>query len=110
MKRPLPYEVAAAILALFGAFVMVGVYMPVLNPGMTRITTHHKLPSVGYYIIMTPIPASILVASWFLNRKARAIRRACEESPRVPESALERRLKWVIAAVVVVLVAIAFLW
>jgi H+/Cl- antiporter ClcA len=110
MKRPLPYEIAAAILALFGAFVLVGVYMPVLNPGLTRITTHRELPSVGYYILLTPIPVSILVASWFLNRKAQAMRRGHEGPPRVPESALERRLKWVVAAVVLVLVAIAFLW
>ena|SRR5271165_3864669 len=110
MKRPLPYEIAAAALALFGAFLLVGVYMPVLNPGLTRIATHRDLPSASYYIVVTPIPVSILVGSWLLNKKARAIRHEYEESPRVPESAWERRLKWILAAVVIVLVAIAFLW
>jgi len=101
---------AAAALALFGAFLLVGVCMPVLNPGLTRIATHRDLPSVGYYIAVTPIPVSILVASWLMNKKARAIRQGGEEAPRVPESTLKRRLKWILAAVVIVLVAIAFLW
>jgi hypothetical protein len=52
---------------------------------------------------------SILVAAWFLNMKAQAIRRGNEKHPHVPQSALERKLKWVVAGVVIVLVAIAFL-
>jgi hypothetical protein len=110
MKSPLPYEILAAILALVGAFVLVGVYIPVLNPGLTRIETHRELPSVGYYIFMTPIPVSILVASWLLNKKALATRLENKEPPRAPESPWERRLKWIFAAVVIVLLAIAFLW
>jgi len=97
-------------LTLSGAFLLVGVCMPVLNPGLTRMATHRDPPSVGYYIAVTPIPVSILAASWLLNKKARAIRHGGEEPPRVPESTLERRLKWILAAVVIVLVAIAFLW
>jgi hypothetical protein len=110
MKNPLPYEILAAILALVGAFIFVGVYMPVLNPGLTRIATHRALPSFGYYIFMTPIPVSILVGSWLFNKKARTMRVENKEPPRAPESPCERRLKWIFAAVVIVLVVIAFLW
>ena len=95
---------------MFGAFILVGVYMPILNPGLTKRETHRDLPSLGYYVVATPIPVSILVGAWFLNRKAQAMRRGYEEPSRVPESALERRLKWVVAVVVIVLLAIAFLW
>jgi len=50
MKKSLAYEIAAAVSAIFGAFLLVGVYMPLFNPEQTRIETHRELPSVGYYL------------------------------------------------------------
>jgi heme/copper-type cytochrome/quinol oxidase subunit 2 len=110
MKKSLAYEIAAAVSAIFGAFLLVGVYMPLLNPEQTRIETHRELPSVGYYLVVTPIPLLILVASWHFNKKARATRQESEESARISESAWERRLKLILGAIVIVLVLIAFLW
>jgi H+/Cl- antiporter ClcA len=110
MKKPLPYEIAAAVLAIFGAFLLVGAYMPLLNPEQTRIETHRELPSVGYYIVVTPIPLLILVASWLFNKKARGLRQEAEQPARIPEPVWQKRLKWVLGGVVIVLVLIAFLW
>jgi len=110
MKKPLLYEIAAAMLAIFGAFLLVGAYMPLLNPAQTRIETHRELPSVGYYIVVTPIPLLILIASWHFNKKARVLRQESEQPAYVSELAWERRLKWILGAVVIVLVLIAFLW
>jgi hypothetical protein len=54
------------------------------------MATHRDLPSVGYYIAATPIPVSILAASWLLNKKARTIRHGGEEPRRIPESTLRK--------------------
>ena len=109
MKRPLPCESAAAALALCGAFLLVAVYIPILNPGLLGMPARQALPSIGYYIVATPIPLAILVASWFLNQKARAIKRANREEPRLPESASELWLKWILAAFVIIVLASVFL-
>jgi hypothetical protein len=74
VKKPLPYQIIATLLALFGVFLLVGIYMPVINPEQTRIETPQELPSVGYYIVLTPIPLAILLASWYFNRKAQQLR------------------------------------
>jgi len=105
VKKPLPYEIAAALLALFGAFLLVCVYMPVINPGQTRIETHRELPSIGYYIVMTPIPLVVLLASWFFNRRAQQLKR---EEKRSEEK--HGKLKWILFGIVVLLVLFAFLW
>ena len=74
MKRSLPYEIAAAITALFGAFILVCVYFPLLNPRMHQIETGQTGEPLGYYVLLTPIPLLILVASWRLNRKAQKLK------------------------------------
>lgn len=110
MKKSLPYEIAAAVSALFGAFLLVGVYLPLLNPGLTRVETHRELPSLGYYIVATPIPALLLIASWHFNKKARSIRQQSEKPAFVPEPRWQTKLKWILAAIVILLVLIGFLW
>jgi uncharacterized membrane protein len=105
VKKPLLHEIIAALLAIFGAFLLVGVYMPVINPGQTRIETHQELPSVGYYIIMTPIPLAVLLASWYFNRKAQLLKRG-EKRPEEKH----RKLKWILFGIVVLLILYAFLW
>ena len=74
MKRSLPYEIAAAITALLGAFILVCVYFPLLNPGMHKVETGHRGEPLGYYLVLTPIPLLILVASWRINRKAQRLK------------------------------------
>jgi hypothetical protein len=110
MKKSLPYEIAATLLALLGVFLLVGLYMPMLNPEQTRIETHRELPAIGFYVVMTPIPLFVLMAAWHFNRTARALKQGEGSSVFLLESALEKRLKWIFAAVVIVLVLIAFLW
>lgn len=104
------YETVAATLALVGAFVLVGVYVPILNPGLTKLALRMELPSLGYYIVATPIPVFLLLAAWHFNKKARAIKEQSEQSPRVPEPAWQKRLKWILCAIVIVLVLFTFLW
>ena len=110
MKKSLPYEVAAVVSALLGAFLLVGVYMPLLNPGLIKIETHNELPSLGFYIVTTPIPLFFLLASWHFNKKARTIKQQSEQSQRVQQTVRHRRLKWILGAIVILLVLIAFLW
>jgi hypothetical protein len=110
MKKPLPYEIAAALLGIFGAFLLVAAYFPLLNPVQTRIETHRDLPSIGYYIVVTPIPLLILVASWLFNKKARALKQDAGQPARAPEPVWQKRLKWVLGAALIILVLIAFLW
>lgn len=105
MKKTLPYEIIAVVLAILGAFLLVGVYMPVINPGLTRVETHQELPSVGYYIVATPIPLAVLFASWYFNRKAQQLKR--EEKPAEEKPG---KLKWILFGVVVLIVLYTFLW
>jgi len=74
MKRSLPYEIAAAITAVMGAFLLVFLYYPVINPGQYILDTGNKGEPFGYYLILTPIPLMILVAAWRLNRKAQSLK------------------------------------
>lgn len=105
MKKPLPYEIIAALLAIFGAFILVGVYMPVLNPVQTKIETHQELPSLGYYFVVTPIPLAVLFAAWYFNRKAQRLKGEQKQ----PEEK-HKSLKWIIFGIVVLFVLFGFLW
>ena len=75
IRKSLPYEIVAAVSAIVGAFLLVGLYMPIINPVQTRIETHQESPPVSFYILFTPIPLLILSASWYCNRKAQRLKR-----------------------------------
>ena len=75
MRKSLPYEILAAISAIVGAFILVAVYYPLLNPVQFKIDSHQESPSVWHYIFATPIPLLILAASWYFNRKAQRMKR-----------------------------------
>jgi hypothetical protein len=105
VKKPLPYEILAAVLAMFGALFLVSVYMPVINPGLTRVEMHKDLPSVGYYIVLTPIPLTMLLASWYCNRKAQQLK----QEEKQPEGK-HPKLKWILFGIVVLIFLYAFLW
>lgn len=104
MKKSSPYEAVAAVLAILGAFILIGVYMPLINPGFTRVETRHGPPSLGYYLVTTPIPLTILAASWYFNRKARELK------PKEKTEENGKKLKWILFAFVVLIVLYAFLW
>ena len=110
MKKSLPYEIAATLSAIFGVFLLIGVLLPIINPEQTRIESHNELPSIGHYIIMTPIALFVLAYSWTLNKKARAIKAQFEKSAPVAETAMDRKLKWIVGAIVIFLVLCAFIW
>jgi hypothetical protein len=74
MRKSLPYEVLAAASAIIGAFILVVVYYPLLNPVQFEIDSHEEPPSLWHYILATPIPLLILAASWCLNRKAQRLK------------------------------------
>lgn len=110
MKKSLPYEIAAVVSGILGAFILVGVYMPLINPGLTRIHTNEDAPSLSYYIFTTPIPLLILIASWRFNKKAVAIQQESGRSAPVPETVGEAKLKWIVGAIVTLGTLTTFLW
>ncbi len=75
MRRSLPYEILATLGALVGAFVLVCIYFPLLNPGAYKIQSGQTGEPLSYYLIATPFPLLILAASWYLNRKAQRLKR-----------------------------------
>jgi hypothetical protein len=101
VKPSTPYEAISAVLAFFGAFLLAGIYMPLTNPGLTRLAPHYVSPSLGYYIAMTPIPLVVLAASWYFNRKAQALK------GKPPE--LTGKFKWIFFAFMVLAVLYALL-
>lgn len=80
MKKSLPYEIIAVLLAIFGVLLLVSVYMPLINPVQTKLDTHKDLPPLSYYFIFTPIPLAVLLASWYFNQKARRLKKEGENS------------------------------
>jgi hypothetical protein len=75
VKKSLPYEIIAAVLAMIGAFILVTVYYPPLNPVQFKIDSHQSTPPVSHFIFVTPIPLLILSASWYFNCKAQRLKR-----------------------------------
>ena len=67
------------------------------------------MPSLGYFIIATPIPVLILVVSWLVSKKAQAIRRAHEKACLASGFLTERGPQWTLTVLVIVLLAISLL-
>ena len=87
MRKPLKIflcEVVAATLLAAGAFLLVAVYLPFVNPslfgwvtdehGRTRHASPAELgePSqpLSYYVLGTPLSLGFLAAAWHFNLKA----------------------------------------
>ena len=71
MKKHLFYEAAGIIFALSGAFLLVGVLLPVITPGL--FADKAGVP-VLYYVALLPVPLLILIAGWHYNRKAQRLK------------------------------------
>jgi hypothetical protein len=84
MRRSLPYEVLATVMALVGVFTLIKAYVPLLNPGMYRIKTGRTGEPLSYYLLWTPIAILILGFSWYLNVKAQRLKREEIESNNKP--------------------------
>ena len=87
MRKPLKIflcEVVAATLLAGGAFLLVAVYLPFINPSLFGWATdehgrtrHASLAELGepsqplsYYVIGTPLSLGLLAAAWHFNLKA----------------------------------------
>jgi uncharacterized membrane protein len=76
MKTARAYDTVAAIVTAIGVLFLIGVYFPILNPGMYQTSFHHqKLPSIGHYTIGTPIALLILAVGWHFNRESEKLRK-----------------------------------
>lgn len=78
------YEAIAAAFLGAGAFLLVAVYLPVINPrlydcatderGFTRHVSLHesgeRAQPLSYYYIGTPLSLLLLAAAWHFNLKA----------------------------------------
>ena len=62
------------ISALIGAFLLVGVLMPVINPGMFKVRAGREGMPLHYYFVVIPIPLLILATAWYFNRKAQRLK------------------------------------
>jgi hypothetical protein len=80
MRRSLPYEVLATVMALLGALLLVKVFVPLLNPGLYQVRSGRAGEPVGYYLVWAPIPLIILGFAWYLNIKGQRLKREDEES------------------------------
>jgi len=80
MQKSFPYEIVAVVLALLGAFLLVAVYYPVINPGQFKLDSHQEDAPLSRYILGTPISLLILSASWYFNRKAQRLKRESKDS------------------------------
>ena len=74
MRRSIPYEILATVLALSGAFILAAVYYPVLNPIQFRLDTRQESAPLSRYILGTPISLLVLWVSWYFNRKAQRLK------------------------------------
>jgi hypothetical protein len=74
MKRHLIYEAIGMLLAIFGAFFLFAVLMPIVNPGMFKLKTGLDTVPLKYYFTSVPIPLLVLATAWFFNKKAQRLK------------------------------------
>jgi len=71
VKTTRTYDSAAVLLTAFGVLFLVGVYLPLLNPDTYEVSFHQQnLPSIGHYIVGTPIAMLILAIGWHFKRRS----------------------------------------
>jgi hypothetical protein len=73
VRKSLVYEIGAAFFALFGAGLLVMVFIPVLNPGFAAV--RGLSASFKEYLLHATVPLAILVISWALNFKTQRMKR-----------------------------------
>jgi len=110
MKQSYTYETLAAVTGILGAFVLVTGLMPFINPGFVDLRHSGEYSPRMEFLAPTLLSLPLLGVSWHLNKKAQAIRKALSQTSRAPEQLWQRRFKWVICGILVLLVLLAFLW
>jgi hypothetical protein len=111
MKKPYAYEALAAVAAMFGVALFVSGLMPFINPELVDLQQTGEYSPRMLFLVPTLFSLPIFGVSWRLNTKAQGIRRELKVSaPAAKEAPWQLRLKWVIFAIVAILVLYAFLW
>lgn len=75
MKKSLPFEIGAVVLGLIGAVVLVGVYLPVINPAFFQSKFGRDAMPVSFYVMGTVVAVVILGIAIALNSVARRIKK-----------------------------------
>jgi hypothetical protein len=74
VKKAIPYEIAATILALLGSLLLRGLCLPLIDPEKVR----HGMQSDPHPLLEFIDTVAMLVASWHFNRKGIQYRREIE--------------------------------
>lgn len=104
------YEAVAAVSGIVGAFVLVSGLMPFINPGFLDANETGEYSPRMVFLVGTLLSLPLLGISWHFNKKAQAIRQQLEKPVHVAEATWERKLKWILCGIVILLVLITFLW
>jgi hypothetical protein len=84
--------------------------MPFINPGFVDVNETGEYSPRLAFLVPTLLSLPLLGISWSFNQKARAIRRELERPPHLGEAPWERKLKWIVCGIVIILALFAFLW
>jgi hypothetical protein len=74
MWKTKPYEILAAVLAMFGAVLLVFTYYPFINPIQYGLDNGNESAPLSRYILGTPVSFLMLSGGWLCNRKARKMK------------------------------------
>lgn len=110
MKKQSMYEILACVSGLVGAVLLICALMPFINPGFFEVSEDGE-DSPGI-IFLTGVLSSlaILGIAWCFNQRARMIKQGTKEVVMATETTLEKRIKWIVCGIVIVLAVTAFLW
>ncbi len=81
MKKAIPYEIVATILALFGLLFLAGACLPLLDHEKARLATGHTKMPLTYFLVSLPGPLLMLAASWHFNRRGIQLRKNEQSLP-----------------------------
>jgi hypothetical protein len=104
MKKPYAYEAVAVVSGIAGAFVLVSGLMPFINPGFVDANATGEYSPRMAFLVPTLFSLPLLGISWHFNKKAQAIRRELERPEQAAETPTQRKLKWIICEIVILLV------
>jgi len=72
MRRSIIYEAGAAIFAIVGAFLLVFVFFPLLNPGAAAVRGINA--SLRDSLVLSVVSILLLILAWKLNKKAQQLK------------------------------------
>ena len=110
MNKQSLYEILACVLAIVGAVLLICGLMPFINPGFLEVNEDGEYsPRIIFLTgVLSSLP--ILGIAWCFNQRARMIKQGTKEVVMATETTLEKRIKWIVCGIVIVLAVTAFLW